>query len=355
MNTEILNVGVVQFVNAPYKDETYRYLQEHYPVKLVIGTFSFEDNHPEWKYENRDANRSDSVRDFLKKNRKCFDALVVSGYNEKVSRYAILFAKTHRIPLIMAADTVESFGHELIKKLIYRMTDAFWVPGDRSKNFFLSRNIDNDKIYTGGYTYDYLKIRERVMSIDRSTMRKRLGILEDCFVYLFVGKLIPGRKVKELIDAFMMMESSRIKLIIIGNGEQKNIVDEATECDKRIVSVSEVDLEHLYDYYAIADAYVHPGKEPYSCAVMQAAAAALPVIATREVGAIDDFMRDGENGMIVPYGNADELHKAMENVLINFEQFRAGAKTVQSYVCDKLGTDHASGQLYDAIRYAVKR
>lgn len=351
MNKETMIVGVVQFVNAPYKDETYRYLQEHYPVKLVIGTFGFEDNHPEWNYANRDAHRKDSVRDYFARYGKKIDALLVSGYRENVSRYALIYAKLHSIPVVMVADTVESGRFGFVKKMIYNMANAFWVPGKRSQEYFISKRVDAARIFTGAYTYDYKAVRGRTASADRSALRRDHGISGKDFVFLFVGKLIPGRRVGDLLNAFERLKPDNLKLIIVGDGEDKDAVDKAAARDKRIIGIAGVELDRLYDLFSMCDAYVHPGKEPYSCAVMQAAAAGMPVVASNEAGAADDFLTDGGNGKIFPYGNIEAMRKAMQEVCENITEYMEAAKKVQDHVCEDLSIEHAAGQLFEALRF----
>ena len=352
MRRKILNVAVVQYINAPYKDETYVFLQDHYPVKLHIANFCIEDNHPEWEYKNKDNNACSSLKDFLKNEKKPIDAIIISGYSEKISRNALIYSKIHAIPIIMMADSVESFHLNFLKKKIYKHIDAFWVPGERSKKYFLSKGVDNRKIFTGGYTYNYKDIRDHLKLMNRKEMREQFGFQESDFVFLFIGKLIPSRRVSDLVDAFVKIEEKNIKIIIIGDGEDKAYIETASNSDTRIISIAKVNLEHLNDYFVMADAYIHPGKEPYSCAVMQAAAAALPVIATEEVGAIDDFLINGENGIVIPLGNIVKIREAILSVYKNIIKYKENAVKTQKYVCENLSIEFAAKQLYKAITQA---
>ncbi|MBR4182683.1 MAG: glycosyltransferase family 4 protein, partial [Lachnospiraceae bacterium] len=222
-----------------------------------------------------------------------------------------------------------------------------------SEDYFVSRRVDRSGLFLGAYTYDYRKLREQTALAEKKEIRRVHGIPEKSFVFLFVGKLIPGRRVGDLLRAFEKTEPDELRLIIVGDGEDKNTVDAAAARDERIISVPEVDLDHLYEYLVMADVYVHPGKEPYSCAVMQAAAAGLPVISTDAVGAADDFLKDGQNGKIFTYGDVDAMCKAMLDVYENIDVFRQYAKEAQKYVCENLSTDHAAGQLFEAVSHAA--
>jgi len=72
-----------------------------------------------------------------------------------------------------------------------------------------------------------------------------------------------------------------------------------------------VAFRQLAQFYAVADSYVHPGHEPYSLALMQAALCGLPIVATPNVGAACDVLVDGASGLVVPEFDEDALASAM--------------------------------------------
>lgn len=162
---------------------------------------------------------------------------------------------------------------------------------------------------------------------------------------VFLSRIVPKKNLLYAIET--------INAAYIGDGKEKHIVNNAAATDDRITAVSKVNLDHLYNYHAMADAYIHPGKEPYSCTVMQAAASAMSVVLTMEVGAIDDFLHDGENGIIVPLGNVERIHDALIKVYCKKEKFTKSAKDVQNYVCNNLAIEHAVDQLFKAIIHAT--
>ncbi len=73
----------------------------------------------------------------------------------------------------------------------------------------------------------------------------------------------------------------------------------------------------LLDVYAASDVLVVPSLfEPWGLVINEGMAAGLPVIATEAVGAVDDLVQHGVNGMRVETGNAEELERAMEKLLV---------------------------------------
>ena len=77
-----------------------------------------------------------------------------------------------------------------------------------------------------------------------------------------------------------------------------------------------IPLDRLTEYYATANAYVTPAlREHYSLALAQAAICGLPMISTDHVGAVKDYLVDGEPGFIVPAGDSQALAAAMARLM----------------------------------------
>jgi glycosyltransferase involved in cell wall biosynthesis len=87
-------------------------------------------------------------------------------------------------------------------------------------------------------------------------------------------------------------------------------------------------LESLQPYYASASIFCLPTKlEPFGVAFVEAMANRLPIVAT-EIGAIPDFVINGENGYLVSPGDISGLAQALIRLLDNPSQCRSfGARS----------------------------
>lgn len=166
---------------------------------------------------------------------------------------------------------------------------------------------------------------------------------------MFVGKLIPSRHIEVLVEAIRILESKGydFKVIIIGSGPDKSIVDEAVKQSETIISVESVPYEKLHRYYGLSDAYIHPGKEPYSLATVEAVIAGIPVIATSGVGCTYDYLVDGKNGYYFD-GSAKDLANKMEQVLEG-KIDQTEVEKMQEFVLEERSIEWAAREL----RYAV--
>jgi len=75
-------------------------------------------------------------------------------------------------------------------------------------------------------------------------------------------------------------------------------------------------LENVYPVLKQLDVLVHCSvdPEPFGRVIIEAMALGVPVIATRG-GAVDEIITNGENGLIVPPGDQNQLVEAVENIL----------------------------------------
>ncbi|MBN2320668.1 MAG: glycosyltransferase [Acidobacteria bacterium] len=115
----------------------------------------------------------------------------------------------------------------------------------------------------------------------------------------------------------------RARFIVVGDGpcreELQNLVrDKGLESCYYFAGFQTVTSDLLKDF----DIFVQPSlSEGLGSAIMEAMACSLPVIGSR-VGGIPELVRDGENGLLVPPADAENLSKAMQQLLNNPENCR---------------------------------
>ena len=121
---------------------------------------------------------------------------------------------------------------------------------------------------------------------DKIELRKKLGILENDFIFIFVGRLVRDKGINELIAAFLKLEfnSKKVKLLLVGPFENdldplNNETIKAIEEFNNIITVGF--QRDVRPYFAISDALVFPSfREGFPNVVLQAGAMGLPCIVT---------------------------------------------------------------------------
>ena len=100
--------------------------------------------------------------------------------------------------------------------------------------------------------------------------------------YLFVGRLVPYRRIDLLIEAFNQMDRP---LVIAGSGRDRQRLE--AMAGPTITFLGYVPDEKLPDLFARSRAFVFPGEEDFGIAPIQAMASGRPVIAYAAGGAVE--------------------------------------------------------------------
>jgi glycosyltransferase involved in cell wall biosynthesis len=159
---------------------------------------------------------------------------------------------------------------------------------------------------------------------------------------LFVGRLIPWKGVRVLIEAMKKVCNHPFwfHLIIIGDGPERGDLEELSrrlEIEHSVEFTGRFGRDTLLAYYHRADLFVLPSTtvdgqtEGLGVVLLEAMASGLPVIGSN-TGGIPDIIQDRVNGLLVSPGDPDVLADAILSILSDpdlAEQFKkAGFRTV---------------------------
>jgi glycosyltransferase involved in cell wall biosynthesis len=148
-------------------------------------------------------------------------------------------------------------------------------------------------------------------------LRQRLS-LGDAFTFLHVGRLAPEKGIAVLLAAFAIVEGvlgpDAVKLVVAGAGP--SLAALRARAPRNVTFLGNLDRQHeLPALYASADAFLFASTtETLGLVVLEAMAAGLPVIAT-PAGGVADNLRDGENGLAFPPGDAAACAAAMQRLV----------------------------------------
>ncbi len=155
-------------------------------------------------------------------------------------------------------------------------------------------------------------------------LKKELGIGEDDFVFIFVGRIVGDKGINELIEAFTNLKSKNSKLLLVGTFEeeldplQKDTYEEIQNNENIITVGFQKDVR---PYFLISDALAFPSyREGFPNVVMQAGAMELPSVVS-DINGCNEIIVQNENGLIVPSRNVEMLQEAMEQMIINKENY----------------------------------
>jgi colanic acid/amylovoran biosynthesis glycosyltransferase len=145
---------------------------------------------------------------------------------------------------------------------------------------------------------------------------------------LFVGRHVPQKGHRVLLDAFALLAARSIEadLVLAGDGHTRADLEayaDAVGIADRVRFLGAVGQQDIRELYAQATVFCLPSfAEGLPTVLMEAMAMELPVISTRINGA-PELVRDGETGLLVTAARADELAHALERLIADPSLCRA--------------------------------
>ena len=159
-------------------------------------------------------------------------------------------------------------------------------------------------------------LRQRV-----GELRRNLGIPEDAPVIGFVGRLTWSKGISELFHAYCQVRRAMpdVRLLLVGRFEDGEPVSarvrQDIENDDHVILAGFV--TDTRPYYHVMDVFALPSyREGFPNVVLEAQAAAKPVVAFRATGCVDAVI-DGMNGILLSIGDVHGLAGALELLLKN--------------------------------------
>ena len=154
-------------------------------------------------------------------------------------------------------------------------------------------------------------------------LKADLGIEENDFVFIFVGRLVRDKGINELIAAFSNINLNlNLKLLLVGPLEAELdplLPDTLQEISTNPNIISVGFQKDVRPYFLLSDALIFPSyREGFPNVVLQSLALQVPAIVT-DINGSNEIITHGKNGLIVPPKNASELQKAMERLLTDRE------------------------------------
>lgn len=195
---------------------------------------------------------------------------------------------------------------------------------------------------------DVDRFRNTITRAERTSKRKNLGIEETDFLVIFCGRLIPEKGVKELLQAFELIDShteKNIKLLFIGSEafSNGNLTDFSREIMKKaneaqnVIPLGYIPNSELPAYYALADAQVIPSiwQEGAGIVTVEGMAAGLPLIITKS-GGMPEYAGQGTSIQIpidpqLPEHIAEAIIQLAENPNLCKKMGKAGQKQAQKF------------------------
>jgi glycosyltransferase involved in cell wall biosynthesis len=244
----------------------------------------------------------------------------------------------------------KSKAYLLLERLLARVTDCLIGVSQATVDDLLRLGVAPESKFTVirlGLDLDPLARRDAEA---RARVRVQLGLDPGHTLLVFVGRLVPIKRLDLMIDAVADARESahHLRLAVVGDGEIRPALEQ------RAAELGLSDAVHFLGYrrdlgpiFAAADiAVLSSDNEGTPVSLIEASAAGLPSVAT-DVGGVRDVVSSG-TGILVPRGDVPALAKALVGMYGDRPRWGEMGRIAQEHSLSGFGIDRLLGDV-DAL------
>jgi glycosyltransferase involved in cell wall biosynthesis len=258
-------------------------------------------------------------------------------------------------PLVLHPHGMEEFESPGAKRALYlplraatrfaarRAARVLCPDASMRRNVLRNLGVDERKVALVPNAVDLSEIDRKVPPIDFSVPR-------DSRVLLSVGRLESNKGFSYLARALSQVRKTPKNFVwlLAGEGPDREKLEEEIESQglaSHARLLGRVGDDTLHALYERCDLFVHPTLyEGSSMVTLEAMAHRKAVVATR-VGGIPDKIADGENGLLVPPGDAGALAEAVSEALRVPERLAAWGSRSRAVVEERFDWSRRAAEL----------
>lgn len=243
--------------------------------------------------------------------------LAIPGWGSSEARTALAWARKNAVPAILmseskADDAPRFFFKELVKSHFFvRRFDCGLVGGKAHADYLRALGMRGDRIYEGydAVDNDYFARAADSFRDEKGAEKSSATPVPNAPYFLVVTRFIPRKNLERLVQAYaeyrtQLSHEKPWSLVICGGGAYEErlrrlIADKGLQ--EAVLLPGFISYDELPRWYAFAGALVHPAiQEQWGLVLNEAAASALPILASDTVGAAATLVEDGKNGYLFP-------------------------------------------------------
>lgn len=287
-------------------------------------------------------------------------AVLVYGYylpEHWVLRWICAF---NRIPLIFVGETFDWRGsliRRTLKKFLityfFKKISDFISIGKKNTEYYKSWGIESRRITQAQYCTDprpFLLSDQEALEL-RAKARAELGISQNAFVLLFVGRLFYRKRPEDLLQIHQELRKRySVKTIFVGEGELKESLCQKAQALEGVQFVGFKKQTELKPYFYLADLLVVPSDfETWSLVVNEAFSCGTPAIVTDACGVANDLVIPQRTGEVYSVGNIAEANRKIEDLIKNPQKLCSMGRNAKELILTKYQPKQFAHSILDSF------
>ena len=299
--------------------------------------------------------------------RRKYDVVLIQGYALLSCWIAFVAARSQGIPIIWRGEVVSRTDSRVkhqfsqrVKSFLARamLTRCAAVLYTCSGNrIFLERHgVPTDRLFPFLCAVDnaYFRSQYDIHKGNVVATRAELGIAGGDMVVTYCGRLVAGKRVRDIVEAIASTNIHGIVLLVLGDGPDREALEvRAQEAGVDMRCVGFVNQSALGRYYSISDVFMMVSeidRSPKS--LNEAMSFELPAIVSDGVGTAEDVIIEGKTGHVVRVGDISAMATHLGRLWAQPQERRDMGRAAGEHVCRFTFTGEVEG-LIDACRHAA--
>ncbi len=203
-----------------------------------------------------------------------------------------------------------------------RLADAIMCPSELARSTYVRHHLSRKKVFVNSLGYAphvfSLKLRREIRSHIHPT-------------FVYVGQLAKHKGLHVLLEAFGRVADKHpsVRLRVVGPTLDIKVTD-----SEKIQVLGRISPAELAKELATSDCLLLPSlTDSLGLVVLEALAIGVPVVVSDHAGSMQ-FVRNGENGWVVPAGNPHALAKRLEQCVDKIDSIRGMSDQCSASVAD---------------------
>lgn len=277
------------------------------------------------------------------------DLVWINGYAALIN-WRIVFNRIRNYKIVFTSDSnlddKRSSFTKLVKHVVvswfFKRCDFFLSCGPRNREYLEHYGVRSSDIVDSNYPINnaYFNSQRIKIAPDQiDVLKDSLGIASDHKVLLFSGKLIEHKRAQDAIEAMTFLKDLKVSLLVMGSGSQESRLRDKVQSlglDNRVKFLGFVNQGELVQYFLLSDLLVFPSsKEPFGAIASEVLQFGLPIVASKNIGAVGASIIPGKNSLIYECGDVEQLAQRIRDIVLDdnlYEELSAGSVSLAADV-----------------------
>jgi glycosyltransferase involved in cell wall biosynthesis len=279
--------------------------------------------------------------------------VMISGEMGTRTLLAALYRRLHRkSKLIVWAEYAEAteqgrgFARGVLRKILSRNVDAFLAVGGSGARYVRSLGVGERKIFKLSYTTD-------VQRFSAIQLTRQAGHAQRL---LYVGQLIARKGLLQFLEVLSRWAADHpermLEFVFVGDGPLRQQLESGPRATNVALQFSgSCQYEDLPRVYGEAGVLVLPTfADTWGVTVNEALASGVPVLGSIYSQAVEELVKDGQNGWTFRAGHPEEIYGAIDRMMHTPEAELAAMRSCARRTALELTPERMADSIDAAVR-----